>query len=132
MIELEGFADRFDELLKYLKLTTTQFADIIGQSSSKISKYRRGVNWPSIEFLMTIHKWFPKVNIDYMVTGRGKLLLEERETELSTYEQTPVNQMVTEEGGQRIQQLEEQLAICRNQVRDKERIIQLLEKSDGK
>lgn len=132
MSDLEGFTDRLHELRSHLQLSGNQFAEVIGQGSTKINGYLRGAYIPKIDFLIVIHKWFPRVNLDYMITGRGKLLLEEGETELNTYEQSPINHMVTESDNDRISQLEGDLKNCKSQLRDKERIIQLLEKSDGK
>lgn len=45
---------------------------------SKISGYLRGDNVPKQDFLEDMSEKFPKVNYDYLITGRGTPLLSDK------------------------------------------------------
>jgi transcriptional regulator with XRE-family HTH domain len=66
--------ERLLQLLNYLGLTATRFADEIGVQRSGISHILSGRNQPSYDFLVkTLHK-FPEIDIEWLITGHGEII----------------------------------------------------------
>lgn len=70
--------DRINKLIKYKKMSASQFADLIGVQRSSISHVLSGRNKPSLDFITKITVAFPEINTDWLLTGIGNMLHEER------------------------------------------------------
>lgn len=76
--------DRINKLLKYKKMSASQFADLIGVQRSSISHVLSGRNKPSLDFVTKIIVAFPELNTDWLLTGMGNMLLEDSNDLLKT------------------------------------------------
>ncbi|AEV31043.1 hypothetical protein Oweho_0016 [Owenweeksia hongkongensis DSM 17368] len=125
-----GFPERLNELRENLHLSGNQLAAVMGQNTSKVAGYLRGANLPRIDFLMTINLWYPLVNIDYLVTGRGKLFLDKEKALLQAVKPDHVEITAGKSDGQTLN-YKELFESCKEQVKDKDKIIRLYEKQLG-
>jgi transcriptional regulator with XRE-family HTH domain len=65
--------DRILELLKYLGMSPSRFADEIGVQRSAMSHLVSGRNNPSLEFISKVLKRFPEVDTEWLITGAGNI-----------------------------------------------------------
>jgi transcriptional regulator with XRE-family HTH domain len=71
--------ERLTVLLHHLGMTASRFADEIGVQRSGISHILSGRNQPGYDFMVkTLHK-FPEINIEWLLTGKGKMFKTEQE-----------------------------------------------------
>lgn len=71
-----AISERLQMVIKMNGMTNSTFADKIGVQRSSISHVLAGRNKPSIDFIQKILETFPKVDADWLVTGKkvGKTL----------------------------------------------------------
>ena len=65
--------DQTIKLLKEENLTSARFAEKIGVQPSSISHILSGRNKPSFDFLIKILKFFPDINSEWLLTGKGNI-----------------------------------------------------------
>ena len=65
-----SISERLQMVIKMNGMTNASFADEIGVQRSSISHVLAGRNKPSIDFIQKILVTFPKVNADWLVTGK--------------------------------------------------------------
>lgn len=65
--------DRISELIEFLDITPTAFADEIGIQRSGLSHILKGRNKPSLDVVQKIVNRFPEINILWMVNGTGAM-----------------------------------------------------------
>lgn len=65
-----SISERLQMVIKMNGMTNASFADEIGVQRSSISHVLAGRNKPSIDFIQKILLAFPKVNADWLVTGK--------------------------------------------------------------
>jgi len=69
--------DRIDKRLRLLleneRLTSSQFAKIVGYRPSSISHILSGRNKPGFDFIQEILKKFDKINPEWLILGRGEM-----------------------------------------------------------
>ena len=69
--------DQIDKRLRHLleneRLTSSQFAKIVGYRPSSISHILSGRNKPGFDFLQEILKKFDTINPDWLILGRGEI-----------------------------------------------------------
>ena len=63
---------RFKQLLEYLQVNPSAFADRIGVQRSSISHVLSGRNKPSVDFLEKVLRAYPEVNARWLITGTGE------------------------------------------------------------
>jgi transcriptional regulator with XRE-family HTH domain len=68
--------DRLTQFLAAEQLSPARFADVIGVNRAGISHILAGRNKPGYDFLEKFIKHFPAVNIEWFITGRGKMYKE--------------------------------------------------------
>lgn len=64
--------DRIQMIMRMNNLNASQFADKIGVQRSSISHIISGRNKPSLDFLQKTLDKFPRVNADWLITGKVK------------------------------------------------------------
>jgi len=69
--------ERILQLLNYLNLTATRFADKIGVQRSGISHILSGRNQPSYDFIQKTAKRFPEISLEWLLTGNGTIKKED-------------------------------------------------------
>lgn len=68
--------DRLTEVIAYTECTVNSFAKTLGISQSALAQYLRGgSNNISTNVLISLHKFYPNINIHWLVTGQGNMLL---------------------------------------------------------
>ncbi len=65
--------DRIAELIKFLELSPTAFADEIGIQRSGLSHIMKGRNKPSLDVVQKIVTRFPDINLAWLVNGIGNI-----------------------------------------------------------
>jgi transcriptional regulator with XRE-family HTH domain len=69
--------DQIDKRLRLLleneRLTSSQFAKIVGYRPSSISHILSGRNKPGFDFIQEILKKFNNINPDWLILGRGEM-----------------------------------------------------------
>ena len=65
--------ERLTQFLAAEQLTPTRFADLLGVQRSGISHILSGRNKPGYDFLEKFIKRFPPINVEWLITGRGKM-----------------------------------------------------------
>lgn len=65
--------DRILQLLQYLGMSPSRFADEIGVQRSAMSHLVSGRNNPSLEFVTKVLKRFPEINTEWLISGNGSM-----------------------------------------------------------
>jgi transcriptional regulator with XRE-family HTH domain len=74
--------DRIINFLNAEKLSPARFADIIGVQPASISHIISERNKPSLDFIQKMLKSFPQLNIEWLISGSGKMYKEAKEQSL--------------------------------------------------
>lgn len=69
--------ERIQLLIKAKNFTAAQFADEIGVQKSGVSHIISGRNNPSLDFVQKILTRFPEVSTDWLLFGRGPMMLND-------------------------------------------------------
>ncbi|HNX43135.1 MAG TPA: helix-turn-helix transcriptional regulator [Bacteroidales bacterium] len=69
--------ERIQLLIKAKNFTAAQFADEIGVQKSGVSHIISGRNNPSLDFVQKILTRFPEVSTDWLLFGRGPMMLSD-------------------------------------------------------
>ena len=65
--------ERLQQFLSAENLSQSQFADSIGVARASISHILNGRNKPGFDFILNMSKHFPTLNIEWLITGKGKM-----------------------------------------------------------
>ncbi|MCD4834193.1 MAG: helix-turn-helix domain-containing protein [Bacteroidales bacterium] len=65
--------ERIIQFLSENNLTSTKFADVIGVQRSSISHILSGRNKPSFDFIEKMLVAYPKLNAQWLITGKGNM-----------------------------------------------------------
>ncbi|MDR0691603.1 MAG: helix-turn-helix domain-containing protein [Prevotellaceae bacterium] len=65
--------ERLTIFLRAEQLSPAQFADVMGIQRSGVSHILSGRNKPGFDFFSTFLQKFPAVNIEWLISGRGKM-----------------------------------------------------------
>ena len=71
-----------DRLLKFLaaeNISQAQFADTIGVARASVSHIIAGRNKPGFEFLERMARCYPGLNLEWLITGKGRMYRAESE-----------------------------------------------------
>ncbi len=68
---------RLQQFLLAENISQSQFADIIGVARASVSHILAGRNKPGYEFILGMTTQFPSLNIDWLLTGKGKMYRQE-------------------------------------------------------
>ena len=80
-------------LLQFLQaenLTQTQFADTLSVARASVSHILSGRNKPGYDFLESLLLHYPSLNLDWLLTGRGRMYRENKQEESSETDQLPL------------------------------------------
>ena len=83
--------ERLQMIMRMNNMNASQFADKIGVQRSSISHIISGRNKPSLDFLQKTLEHFPRVNADWLITGKVK-------SNEPSLEVTKVNNSIKTEG----------------------------------
>ena len=71
-------------LLQFLQaenITQTQFADTLDVARASVSHILSGRNKPGYDFLESLLLHYPRLNLDWLLTGKGRMYRDETGTE---------------------------------------------------
>lgn len=71
---------RLSQFLAAENISQSQFADTIGVARASISHIVSGRNKPGCEFICSVMKHFPALNIEWLLAGKGKMYKGKPET----------------------------------------------------
>lgn len=66
-------SERLFKLMELERLTAAKLADILEVQPSAISHILSGRNKPSFDFIQKLTTKFPRLNIDWLITGKGNM-----------------------------------------------------------
>lgn len=69
--------DRLNEIIEKKRLTATKFATLIDANPSAISHLLKGRNKPGYDLLVNIARAFPDISMDWLLTGKGKMSVQQ-------------------------------------------------------
>ncbi|MGM9791496.1 MAG: helix-turn-helix domain-containing protein [Candidatus Cryptobacteroides sp.] len=64
---------RLEQFLAAENITQSQFADTLGVASSSISHLLGGRNKPSYDFIESLARCYPELNLEWLITGNGTM-----------------------------------------------------------
>ena len=64
---------RLEQFLAAENITQSQFADTLGVASSSISHLLGGRNKPSYDFIESLARCYPDLNLEWLITGSGSM-----------------------------------------------------------
>lgn len=64
---------RLEQFLAAENITQSQFADTLGVAGSSISHLLGGRNKPSYDFIESLARCYPDLNLEWLITGRGSM-----------------------------------------------------------
>ncbi len=68
---------RLSQFLQAENISQSQFADTLGVARGGVSHILSGRNRPGYDFLETLLLHYPSLNIDWVITGKGKMYKED-------------------------------------------------------
>ena len=94
----KAFGYRIQALRRYANLKVTELARIIGVPHSTISRWESGVNYPTIETLILIAKYF-NVSIDYLLglSKCSKPFTTESESYFGSFDTVDISNLTEDE-----------------------------------
>lgn len=69
--------DRIKMLMTNKKVSATKFSEEVGIQRSALSHVLSGRNKPSLDFMLKIKTRYPKIELDWLLLGRGKMIVDE-------------------------------------------------------
>ena len=64
---------RLEQFLKAENISQSQFADSIGVARASVSHILAGRNKPGFDFLVSMSRQYPALNLEWLITGKGKM-----------------------------------------------------------
>jgi len=69
---MESVGDRLQKIMDMENLTPAQFSELMSIQRSAVSHLVSGRNKPSFDLLLKLIQRFPTLNLDWLMTGKGK------------------------------------------------------------
>ncbi len=73
--------NRLKQFLAAENITQAQFADKINVVRASVSHILSGRNKPSFDFIKALMQQYPRLNIEWLVFGKGKMYIDSHTTE---------------------------------------------------
>ena len=116
--------DRIKQLMEKKNMTSTQFSDEIGIQRSSLSHVLSGRNNPSLDFMLKVKERFPETNLDWLLLGLGKMVLEDQhkpimnvpESNQNLQTETRVLDFEIKSSGQTVSEEDTELLMARSEV----------------
>ncbi|MBR5176341.1 MAG: helix-turn-helix transcriptional regulator [Bacteroidales bacterium] len=64
---------RLQQFLSAEGLTQTQLADRLGVAKASVSHILAGRNKPGYDFIVSLSRQFPNLNLDWLINGKGRM-----------------------------------------------------------
>lgn len=79
---------RFEQFLRAENISQSQFADSIGVARASVSHIIAGRNKPGFDFIVSMMKQYPTLNVEWLISGKGKMYKGSMMSESTPYVQT--------------------------------------------
>ena len=89
--------DRLQQFLSAENLTQSQFADSINVARASISHILAGRNKPGFEFIESVARRYPSLNIEWFITGKGKMYKSASEAPAAQVSPAAADAMIEED-----------------------------------
>jgi transcriptional regulator with XRE-family HTH domain len=109
---------RIEMILRHFNLNQKQLAKQAGLPENTLSNAKKGKNIPNIEFFNAIYKALPAINPHWLYMGNGQMLADPSEN--------PINPIHEHETSKKMDIMSKEIEYLKEQIRDKEEIINLL------
>ena len=103
---------RVGEIMNFYNLNKNSFAKAVNTVQPSISKIIMGASKPSFELLISIVENFKDINVNWLLTGEGKMLKEKVNISIDGKGLTPELVMILKE---QIEDLEKENSMLRDQ-----------------
>lgn len=70
---------RLSQFLQAENLTQTQLADILSVARGSVSHILAGRNKPGYDFIESLMLHFPRLNLEWLLTGKGRMYKDENQ-----------------------------------------------------
>lgn len=87
--------DRIQLIMKKENIKSGTFADNIGIQQSTFSHVINGKRKASLEVVMKIHQYYPHINLDWLLYGKGEMISGDDQNSIRPNEPTPYQQQHT-------------------------------------
>ena len=77
--DIRNMNRRLLQFLQAENLTQTQLADTLSVARGSVSHILSGRNKPGYDFLESLLLHFPRLNLDWLLTGKGKMYQDSKE-----------------------------------------------------
>lgn len=78
----EFMNNRLKQFLTAENISQSSFADKMGIARASVSHILSGRNKPGFDFLETLSKLYPAINLEWLITGRGRMYKQDQAPEL--------------------------------------------------
>ncbi|MBQ6045877.1 MAG: helix-turn-helix transcriptional regulator [Bacteroidales bacterium] len=75
---------RLQQFLSAENISQAQFADSIEVARASVSHVLAGRNKPGYDFIRSISEHYPKLNLEWLISGRGKMYKQDSPSSLQT------------------------------------------------
>lgn len=82
---------RLQQFLSVENITQSQFADNLGVARASVSHILSGRNKPGFEFIESLARHYPSLNLDWFVTGKGRMFKD------AYRDETPVSETIPDQ-----------------------------------
>lgn len=110
---------RIEMILKHFNLNQKQLAKQAGLPENTLSNAKKGKNIPNIEFFNAIYKALPSINPHWLYMGNGQMIADNQNG-------TTTSSIDEHEIAKKMDSMIKEIDYLREQIRDKEEIINLL------
>ena len=69
---------RLQQFLAAENISQSQFADTIGVARASISHILAGRNKPGFDFIESMARHYPELNLEWLITGRGRMYTSQK------------------------------------------------------
>jgi len=109
---------RIEMILKHFNLNQKQLAKQAGLPENTLSNAKKGKNIPNIEFFNAIYKALPSINPHWLYMGNGQMISDSLIGTTSSVDEVEI--------AKKMDSMIKEIDYLREQIRDKEEIINLL------
>lgn len=88
---------RIKQIMELENLSSSQFADEIGVQRSAMSHVLSGRNNPSLDFVMKIKACFNEISLDWLLLGKGNMLISSNEKTNSILKEKEINDTLADD-----------------------------------
>lgn len=109
--------ERIEMILRHFNLNQKQLAKQAGLPENTLSNAKKGKNVPNLEFFNSIYKALPTIHTHWLYMGDGPMLADAADKGLHS---------LHEDLSQKMENMTQEIDYLKEQIRDKEEIINLL------